>query len=425
MEQTSFPVEYDFKTTKLDFVDKKTGKIKDKYKCLPLMITLPITQPLVDPGPPIQTDPEYKRTVVKSTNTINGWLNFVPVDNKQLNIITVTNNILFINKFDYNYDITVDVIKRGKDNVNLRFMAQNPFSLLASNMNGLNLDETVFTNISNGQQIKFTITGQYQFFYVNYPTTDFYLNIIITVSDAKTPIYICKSNCIKCNKCTCFDIKGNGYIKIKDKNIPVYSNKISGNLIVKYFYPEFGYLRDLFYNITLANSLRPPEEVSVSLIKNPIIKLSSNPQTTLTCALVTNLWIRCVIKEDGKLVTLEQSIITSTIYENKLGNYRYSWENSEAVLGVSGCHGTNECNVPPAPFLNLWYWAESRWNEFPENKRQQLVLSGRDDIYYKFKIVAGTYENISSYKYLSFGIYCPGRPVVIYDTFFDITVSQF
>lgn len=42
-------------------------------------------------------------------------------------------------------------------------MAQNPFSLLASNMNDVYGNETSY-NVSNGQQIQFTVTGEYQFF---------------------------------------------------------------------------------------------------------------------------------------------------------------------------------------------------------------------------------------------------------------------
>lgn len=262
MEQTSFPVEYDFKCAKLDLVDKDTGKIKNKYKCLPLMITLPLSKPLDPLGLPNQSDSLYKQTILKSTNSTNGWMNFIPFKNIQPNIITILPNTLLINNFRYNYDITVKIINKGNDNVDLRFMAQNPFSLLASNMNDINLDETVFSNVYDGQKIKFTVTGEYQFFYVNYPTTNFNINIIITVSDRKTPIFICDKKFNKCQKCTCFDIKGNGYIRLKKKDefiyVPVYTTRIIGNTITQYLYPEFGYLRDLFYNITLLNSLDLP-----------------------------------------------------------------------------------------------------------------------------------------------------------------------
>src|SRR5436190_2612412 len=192
MEQTSFPVEYDFKRAKLDLIDEETGKIKTKYKCLPLMITLPLTTHLDPIGPPNQPDPIYRKTILKSINNRDGWLNFIPLENTQPNIIEIESNTLYFTKFSYNYDITVKIINKGSDNVDLRFMAQNPFSLLASNMNDINLDETVFSNLHNGQKIKFTVIGEYQFFYVNYPTTNFDINITITVSDRKTQVFICK-----------------------------------------------------------------------------------------------------------------------------------------------------------------------------------------------------------------------------------------
>jgi len=422
MQQTSFPVEYGFKTTELDLINKKTGKIKSKYKCLPLMITLPLTRPLNSLGPPNQTDPLYKQTVLKSTSNTNGWLNFIPIDNKQPNIISIQGNILYINKFSYNYDISVDIINKGKNEVDLRFMAENPFSFIAANMNDLNLNETSFSNIYDGQQIKFTITGEYQFFYINYPTTDFDINITITVSNTKTPVYICKN---KSKGCTCFDIEGNGYIKIKNKCVPVYSDKILGNQITRYLYPEFNYLRDLFYNITLANSLDPPDTILKNPIKSEIIKLLPSP-TILTCN-ITDLDIACLIRlwgsyilKSGDLVSLDRSNVACPLnefYETKLGGYRYSWSNSPPLVSTTDLQ---------APAFNLYYqwgggWYKAENASFPLSSIQ--TTNG-----YDYSLPAGSYERNSGYKLLAFGISSGNINSaflhIISSSTFEINISQ-
>jgi len=398
MQQTTFPVEYDFKTTELDLINQKTGKIKNKYKCLPLMITLPLTRPLYPLGPPTQTDPLYKETILKSTSNINGWLNFIPINNKQPNIISIQGNILYINKFSYNYDIVVDIINKGKDEVDLRFMAENPFSFIAANINDLDLNETSFSNIYDGQQIKFTITGEYQFFYINYPTADFDINITITVSNTKTPVYICKS---KCKRCTCFDIEGNGYIKIKNNYIPVYSDKILGNQITRYLYPEFNYLRDLFYNITLANSLTPPDTVLKNSPKSEIIKLLPIP-TIMTCYIsdvkgdcLVRLWGSYVLKS-GDLVTLATSNTACSFnefYETKLGGYRYSWNNSPPIV--------SSANLQAVSF-NLYYLWGSAW--YLVGDANFLLSSTETDTGYNYSLPAGSHERKSDYQWLAFGI---------------------
>ncbi len=424
MEQTSFPVEYDFKRAKLDLIDKDTGTIKNKYKCLPLMITLPLSNPLNPIGPPNQPDPVFKQTTVKSTTSTNGWIDFIPIENKQPNIITIEPNILFINKFSYNYDITVDIINKGNDDVDLRFMAQNPFSLLASNMNDINLDETSFIDIHNGQQIKFTITGEYQFFYINYPTSNFDINITIAKSNIKTPIFICNK---KCENCTCFDIKGNGYIKIKYKGefiyVPVYTTRIIGNSITKYLYPEFGYLRDLFYNITLANSLTPPSMVLKKISSpNSIIKILTT--TVIKCMIVDvaepcfNLLWGSYELRTGDLVELirsEEDCPFNQIKERKArSTYRYSWNNT-GVLATSSSLDQNVSFVVYIQYNNEW----RIFKEFLLNK----TLVGTSNNY---SLPSGSYDSLSEYQWIAFGLITTSdaATLTIPGNMFDITITE-
>jgi hypothetical protein len=426
MEQTSFPVEYDFKTTKLDLIDKKTGKIKDKYKCLALMITLPLSKPLDQLNEPDEPDPRYKQTTLKSTtNNNDGWLDFIIINNKQPNIITIEGNYLLINKSDYNYDIVVNVIKKGKDDVNLRFMAQNPFSLIAANMNDLNLDETSFSNIYNGQQIKFTIIGGYEFFYINYPTTNFDINITISVSDAKTPTYICDSKCMKCNKCTCFDIKGNGYIKVKDKDVPVYSDKVISNTVNRYLYPEFNYLRDLFYNITLANSLTPPP---IPLIEKKIIKPLSDSTTITSLIDVKTTQYFHFLKMVTKLVIVGDN----EIKQNNLGNYRYNWHSTGAVIKVSGDAVRSEISYypPPAISLTICYKWGGAWYNFRNFIQFFKIIKEptSDDDFFSYTLENGSFDNIFNHDFIKFYInisyFVPARYIWPANNVY-ITVTQF
>jgi hypothetical protein len=279
----SFPVEYDFKTAKLKLI--KNGQLKKKYICLPYMITLPLSSPLNQIPDPNPSDPGNKQSIVNSIDTNNGWLNFNIIQNIQPNIISIIDNIVYFNKYTYNYRITVDVIAKGDTTTPLRFMAQNPYSLLASNMNDVYGNETIFNNLYNGQKIQFTITGEYQFFYIHYLATDFNINITINVDYTIYPVLVCnnKNNKNKCQcgpiqskknnkKCTCFENNGKGYLKIKqdckDIIVAVYTTRTIGETVTQYLYPEFAYLRDLFYNITLSNSLTAPTNIQQNIIPN-------------------------------------------------------------------------------------------------------------------------------------------------------------
>jgi hypothetical protein len=430
MQQTSFPVEYDFKRAILDLVDKSTGTIKNKYKCLPLMITLPLSRPLDPLPPPNQPDPSYKQTILKSTSNTDGWLNFIPIENLQPNIITIDDNILRITKFSYNYDITVDIINKGINDVVLRFMAQNPFSLLAANMNDIYLNETSFTNIKNGKQIKFTITGEYQFFYVNYPTENFDINITINISNIEAPILICDN---KCKNCTCYDIDGNGYIKLKKKSksiyVPVYTTRIIGNTITKYLYPEFSYLRDLFYDITLLNSLTPPllnsltQQTGTSESKS-IIKLL--PDTTVINCGISNGTIFCPTrlwgfydKISGDLVRLTTSLLgcpLDTIVQTS-SIYRYSWNDTPSLA---------HSNIKLTVSFGVYFRQVGSWYE----QKSYLLNSkfNEQNIRYEYSLPGGFYENLSSYQWIAFGLISNNLDTLSLtpnpDSRFNITIDQ-
>ena len=399
MQQTSFPVEYDFKCAELDLIDEDTGMIKNKYKCLPLMITLPLSRPIIPLDPPNQPDPTYKKTILKSVSNNNGWLNFIPLENTQPNIITIESNMLLINKYSYNYDITVDIINKGNDNVDLRFMAQNPFSLLASNMNDINLDETVFSDIYDGQKIKFTIIGEYQFFYVNYPTTNFDINITIKVSDIDTPIFICNKICDKCNKrknCTCFDIKGNGYIKIKHKGefiyVPVYKTRILGDSLNRYLYPEFGYLRDLFYQITLSNSLEIPTPDSTKILSTTIVNCTFGTPCSNKLGQYNLI--------SGDLVEIVgSSCPNNQIHEIKQATYRYSWEGSSVPIAIT--NPNVQINQEIYLVIRLWYL--SYWYEFARFKLNKTRTS-TDFQYYSYSLDSGFYDNLNEYRWVKFDV---------------------
>ena len=492
--QQSFVVEYDFKILELNLI--KNSRLNRKYNCLPYMITLPLSRPLYDPGPPVQPDPIYNQTIVKSTSsTTQGWLNFIPIYNPQLNIITIDNNTLVINKYSYNYDIVVNVIRKGDTDVPLRFMVQNPFSLLASNMNDIYGDETVFKT-RDGKQIKFTITGQYQFFYINYPTTNFKLDISITTSTKKVPILVCynnindsiinninninnnhfnnfnninyninnkdKCNKDKCNKnnCTCFDINGNGYLRVENHgeivNVPVYTSRIIGNTIYDYLYPEFGYLRDLFYNITLANSLPVPENFATkNLITTTIRATTAASIGATTAAFITDPAL--VGKSTNRLIIAQNLPTTITVSVNEQSNcgplwglyvlsgplvipgrtfgcnnpdffnyikeprtsgfkYRYSWNTTPFLFTTSLSIGlVGVSMVPVLSFTGPW---EDQLTTFV----LEAVQSG--DVY-NYRLPAGHYDNMTKYQNIAFRFRFAGQELTVIPTItFDMSVTE-
>jgi hypothetical protein len=262
-------------------------------------------------------------------------------------------------------------------------------------MNDINLDETVFNNIKNGQQIKFTITGEYQFFYVNYPTENFDLNITITISDSKAPVLICK-------KCTCFDIKGNGYIKLKHKDdcihVPVYTTRILGNIVNKYLYPEFNYLRDLFYNITVLNSLTPPEPFHLDE-SNSIIKII--PTSVITCG-ISNTVGACNNRlfgyydiVSGNLVEVVTSIYlcpNNQIYELIYSKFKYSWDNTSAIV-ISQL----DQNV----YFNSYLYHNDKWYT---QGGILLTKTTTDNIFYHYSLPKSSYENDTHHSWVKFGI---------------------
>lgn len=451
----SIPVGYDFKETRFDFVDSN-GKLNEKYICLPYMITLPLSQPTVSIPPPNTEPVTYKKSVISSYSNFDDWLSFVPVDNVQPNIITVHHNVLYFNNYEYNYDITVNVIKKGDTNVQMRFMAQNPYSLLASNMNDIYGHETVYDAMN---PIKLTVTGEYQFFYIHYPTSNFELSITITVSNQQTPTMICNNlqnlpqnvkqkpnkknksdisenqcqcdECKKIKKCTCYDINGNGYIIINGHNVPVYITKTLGNVTTRYLYPEFSYLRDLFYNVTLANSLPVPVPYPIAL-SNDINNVNDNfnntfyntnmydafntlntlditdtlVETILQCQISDNpgiclvpLWFIYSIISSGKLVSLSSSPVNcpfNQITEERNGyHYRYSWDNTDTLVT-----STDLADVG----FSVYLWHSGSWYEQTQYKLSYIKNNANDNTRYTYYLPAGHYDNLTSYDWISFKI---------------------
>ena len=367
MELPAFTVEYDFKQLQLELIDPVTGKFKEQYNCLLYMITTNLSQPLPLVGPPLQPDPLYNITRLTSNSSTNGWINYNIIDNKQPNIITIQDNILIINKFDYNYDIILNV-NRISENVDLRFMATNPFTdpPRATNMNDIYGTETVYSNLRVGQRIKFTITGEYQYFFINYPSNNFDFTITIQKSNIETPIYVCDKNnikaCNKCNKyerkkvkkCRCFEIDGRGYLKVSNGgncvNVPVYNTRDTQSSRVKYLYPEFGYMRDLFFNVTVANSLELPFIIEssgtnslsskiISPILKPILKI--NATTTLTVTLRNDYLVTYEKRGGAPIVDLASATLGSEFIRNCYireeiinGSYKYSWEGVHDIINI-------------------------------------------------------------------------------------------
>lgn len=380
----SVSVEYDFKKAKLDLF--KNGKLKRKYNCLPYMITLPLSTPLNPLPPPVQ--PNVSTTsVLNSTNNTDGWMNFTTIQNGD--VISLENNTILINNYGNNYDVTVNVINKGDSTVPLRFMFQNFESLMAANMNDIYGNETVFN--TNNQQIKFTITGEYQFFYVNYPTTNYNINITISVSHNISPELICTK---KCKKCTCYDINGKGYIVInqcKEKiKVPVYKTKVIGGSVNKYLYPEFGYLRDLFYNVTLANSLPPPINLNLNLNALTPTVINCGFQGSSSLCLFRCWGIYTIVS--GNDVVLTKTVNAcgyNQIYEKKSDQrYRYSWPDTPSLV--------TSTNYPQEIYMYVYLYHAGSWH-----KQNEYWTLNRLDSY---RLYAGSYDSFSGYQWIAFGL---------------------
>ncbi len=410
----SFPVEYDFKTTKLKLI--KNGQLKKKYKCLPYMITLPLSSPLNPIPDPNPADPVNKQTIVNSIDTDNGWLNFNIIQNVQPNIITILDNTLYFNKYSYNYRITVDVVSKGDTSTPLRFMAQNPYSLLASNMNDVYSNETVY-NVYNGQKIQFTVTGEYQFFYIHYDTTNFNLNITINVDYNIYPDLVCrKKRKCQCGKieskknknCTCYEKNGNGYLKDDCKDIPVYTTRIIGETVTQYLYPEFGYLRDLFYNITLSNSLPAPTSLQANLLTTTVIKCSIADVVGLC---FVKLWGNYELIS-GDMVELSSSLAGCPFNQIKettnSSKYRYSWDNTAPLISSS--------SVNQNIYFGVYLWHSGAWYE-----QKRYLLNNN------YTLNSDHFDNSSDYQWISFAL-IPGTTnaasVTPTNNTFNITITE-
>jgi hypothetical protein len=421
-------VEYDFKTAKIKLF--KNGYLKDKYKCLPYMITLPLTSPLNPIPDPYQPDPGNKQTILNATNTNQGWLNFNIIQNNQPNIVSILDNVLFFNKFSYNYRITVDVISKGDTTTPLRFTAQNPISLLASNMNDVYGNETVFNNLYNGKNFKFTLSGEYQFFYIYYPTTNFNLNITINIDYKNYPPLVCqdsknnKNDCQcgqnivitdykNCEKCNCYIKDGNAYLKVKNDcdiiNVPVYKTKVIGDTINKYLYPEFAYLRDVFYNTTLNNSLPTPTNLNSNTLNNNVTtQIVSGIYNGKNC----NSYGWAYYEElSGNLVGLSSSIIgcprnqIKELHSDTSHNFKYSWDLIPNIIIPNG----NKV------YFAMYIYYNNYWDIY---KSYDIKENGSLD--------AGFIVNETDYQWVAFGLFTEGfnSYSINPDTTYIITITE-
>lgn len=268
LDLTKFPVQYNFDTIYLDLINSN-GKLKEKYKCLAYMITLPLILSPLPEDSLVQVKPLYNEVILTSTSNQNGYLIFsIPPINDQTSIITSQYNILNINYYAYYYDVKVTVIKKGDLDVDLRFMTFNINNdSLASNLNDIYSNETSY-QVTSGKTFTFTITGKYTNFFAYYPNTNFEIELDISVSNKKIPIFICKK---KCAKCTCYEIDNVGYLRVKNNNVPVYIKSNNG-AINTYLYPTFAMLRDIFISTTFNNSLQAP--IPITSLNKFIIKVN-------------------------------------------------------------------------------------------------------------------------------------------------------
>lgn len=216
------------------------------------------------------------------------------------------------------------------------------------------------------------------FFYIYYDTTKFNINITINVDYNTYPSLICRKKCKKCKKCTCYTDKNNGYLVKDCKSIPVYTKKIIGTTITQYLYPEFGYLRDLFYNTTLNNSL-----------PIPVLNTNINNLTTtiINCGVSSNLWCNYTFVS-GNLVTLYgiQDQLPNQMYENRTNKFfRYSWPQITGLLTAT--------NNRSADFIFYYYWGAA-W--YVDKVIAHIDESGT--------LSAGSYVNQSGYPWIAFGI---------------------
>ena len=208
-----FPVEYDFKTLKLDLLDG--GELKDEYLGLAYMITPPLNQ---SPKPAelfLPIKPIYNFIKLKSTRQVNGYLYFdTPQINDERIIINSNGFNLNINYSIYYYDVVINIIKKGDiENIDLRVMSYNIYhDGYASNLNDIYGKQTVYK--VNSDKIKFTITGDYGVFFINYPNVNFEISMEVNVSSEKIPEFICydkeNNNC-----CKFFEINNVGFFKNK------------------------------------------------------------------------------------------------------------------------------------------------------------------------------------------------------------------
>lgn len=404
MELDCFNLQYDFKNLKVKFFDRD-GKLKKKYICLAYMITFPLVQALYQLEIPGQPDPVIRRVHLTSTKQSAGYLVFDPLIQNDTSIVTNHGNVLEFNKFDYNYDIKITSSKSGQ----IRFMYFNIYQIVASNINDIYGNETVY-EIKENEEIVLTITGEYQFFFIYFPEEDFNIDLKISVSKKKSPIFICK----RCNKnCTCFETNNKGYIRIRDHVIPVYQNRESLAVLVRYLYPDFAYLRDLFLNATIENSL--PVPIPLQLKNKFLIKQTGSTLLTFTVGSVqlvpqngTDLYLT-QDPSNNELVEVTSSSpfdpfstrrwgINQTAMINKnTENYVYRWPDTYFTVIGSSFQRFSGPN-----YFGMFY----RWGGLWYEAQRITLPNSRDNEITELLFPEGEFRNSNGYDVIYFSAWC-------------------
>lgn len=420
--------DYDFKSTNVKIFNSE-GKLKKKYKCLGYMITFPLEYNYLLPDP-YQEIPIHNDIFLKSKCGADSYLlyNIVCPYNydQQKSIVAVSNNILEFKYLPYNYDFEVKILKIGTMKT-LRFMYYNIYSTIASNMNDIYGEQTVYEIKDNTNIINFTITGEYHYFFTY---SDAEIELKISKSNKKTPTYICdKKSC----KCMCYEENNVGYIKLNNDDVPVYIAKKENSTITKYLYPQFSLLRELFLQETANNSLPIPEYIS-SPKNNQIIKYTDYKDLKTTVQFQpgyvrkfpeTKALYQVSITHIGTpLVELKYGVFNfekrlwqieqKTEIDTKKYVYVYSWRSIDAVGS-----GYN-------PFANKLQFGIYAWKSGSWYIESELIYPkyGSNKGSTNLVFPTGKYRNENNRKWICFEMLDGGRVSYPKNIIVDITIEK-
>ena len=242
--------------------------------------------------------------------------------------------------------------------------------------------------------------------FIYYPTSNFDLSITIVKSDAVTPVMICdKTCCSKYNNgvtsCRCFETNGIGYLKIDNKHgsidIPVYITKYTNNFKIHYLYPQFGYLRDLFYNITVSNSLVPPSKLLETKASNDSIKIDYG----ITPGSGWAYYYEQTVPQNDILRVFETHVGVFDYIDQQRPSgsvtYRYSWNDTANIIATLGINNTS------ASFRGILYADGSYSKEFGNINLTPTSTDEQNNLTI-FSLPAGHFDNNTPYTWLSFRV---------------------